>query len=414
LQKLENYKSLQHTIKCLKKQVIDSLPYIAKYVPSDISTPEELFYFLKDLITYKKDPPGVELLQSVQTLFDNNFHGKSGHGDCDCFTILALASFEHLGFDPSQVALAGRSEFKPSHIYTRVWDKKKNRYAVFDLTNPYYDMERKYNYKQYIDFMMLQMADNYAPLSGKKQRVAKRTARKGARVVKKQEKSKRKIVKQTSKTARVTSRQDRRTDRVEQKGARKGLKRGVKVARKEKKLLRVKGQQEIIKARQKEKLDNIFNRSQEPGGGGGSFFPGESEEEAAYEPFYSPKSDEIQMPSEEQSPGSDYEPSDYYDDYEMIPEEEEEYYEEEEPLELPFIPAAISLIKKGAAKLKASKGAQVVQRGTSKYNEIVSLKSERDYFKSKSEEEAKNKIIYTTVGTAAGTLAGILIGRATK
>lgn len=142
-----DYKSLEDTLRLLKRQVIDSLPYMDEYIPDSITTPEKLFYYLRGNTTYKNDPVGVEHLQMVPTLF-----ARGGKGDCDCFTILSLASQYHLGFLPQYVDLVGKRISKPSHIYTSVFDKTKNKVCVFDLTNPYYDYERSYNYHQRLKF----------------------------------------------------------------------------------------------------------------------------------------------------------------------------------------------------------------------------------------------------------------------
>jgi hypothetical protein len=146
------YQSLKHTLQSLKIQVIDSIPYVADYVPDSIRSPAELFYFLKDKTIYKKDPRGVELLQTITTLLEGNFWGTPGMGDCDCFTILALAANYDLGFGPQYVALAGNNRISPTHIYSEVYDPIKKKICAFDLTNPTYCMERNYKFKQRLNF----------------------------------------------------------------------------------------------------------------------------------------------------------------------------------------------------------------------------------------------------------------------
>jgi len=141
------YKSLKHTLQQLKLQVEDSLPYIGDYIPDRITTPKQLFYYLKSITKYKKDPNGIELLQMAHTLLERN-----GRGDCDCFTILALAACDELGFGPLYVTIVGNSRLSPSHIYPEVYDEEKGRICVFDLTNPKYDMERPYKFKQRLSF----------------------------------------------------------------------------------------------------------------------------------------------------------------------------------------------------------------------------------------------------------------------
>jgi hypothetical protein len=118
-----------------------------KFIPSNIHTPEALFYFLKDHVTFKSDPPGIEHIKTAQTLF-----GKyKGHGDCDCFTVSALAAL-HVAVPKAKmyINLVGRRRSNPSHIYVSIDYKGLHHY--FDLTNPWYDFERKgnYRYKQQI------------------------------------------------------------------------------------------------------------------------------------------------------------------------------------------------------------------------------------------------------------------------
>jgi hypothetical protein len=84
------YKNIDQTLKGIHRQVCDSLDYCASEMPI-YSDPVTMFYGFKPLIKYHNDPPGVELLQSVPTLFDRNYWGQSGAGDCDCFSILILA-----------------------------------------------------------------------------------------------------------------------------------------------------------------------------------------------------------------------------------------------------------------------------------------------------------------------------------
>lgn len=138
-----NYRSLSHTLECLKQQAIDSLPYMQDYIPENISSPEQLFYFLKSITKYKKDPNGIELLQTVPTLMD-----MGGKGDCDCFTILVLAANKFLGFGPQYVKLVGKSKSNPTHIYSTVYDKVRGKVCAMDLTNSFYCMERPYNNQQ--------------------------------------------------------------------------------------------------------------------------------------------------------------------------------------------------------------------------------------------------------------------------
>ena len=135
------YKALQY----LKLQVIDSLPDVDTYFPYSISSPFDYWLIAKDLVTYKNDPKGIETFKSLATLAEENFLG-----DCDCFTIMTLAVLEIKTDWPQIVVLAGKGPKHPTHIYSGVnW---KGNFISLDLTNPMFNFERNYKYKQYLDF----------------------------------------------------------------------------------------------------------------------------------------------------------------------------------------------------------------------------------------------------------------------
>jgi len=149
MQVIMPYRNLTHTLGMLKLQVIDSMKDVPQFVPDYIQTPSQLFYHFKSLVTYKKDPIGKEYIQQVGTLMDN-----AGFGDCDCFSVLALAGQAYCNFTPHYVNLAGNRKGAPSHIYTSCFDEEKNRVCVFDLTNARYDYERSYKFKQSLLFRL--------------------------------------------------------------------------------------------------------------------------------------------------------------------------------------------------------------------------------------------------------------------
>jgi hypothetical protein len=53
----------------IRTQVIDSIQYVQENF-TKFRNPEQMFNYLKSITTYRNDPPGVELLQSVPTLLD--------------------------------------------------------------------------------------------------------------------------------------------------------------------------------------------------------------------------------------------------------------------------------------------------------------------------------------------------------
>jgi len=140
----EKYKDINVTLRALREQVIDSYEYCKEHF--QFRDPDEMFWVLKSNVKYKNDPPQVELLQTADTLFDNNWHGSRGAGDCDCFTILVLACCMVNGWTQNKIVLAGRKKSAPSHIYSRTLFNDK--WYTIDLTEPVINSERYYPYKQ--------------------------------------------------------------------------------------------------------------------------------------------------------------------------------------------------------------------------------------------------------------------------
>jgi hypothetical protein len=132
------YVNLNDTLRALKRQVIDGLPYAASITPYWVQTPRDVWNFLKPRLKYKNDP----------TMMLANFHGKRGAGDCDCFTIATLSTGIIVGLQDMRIVLAGRNKRDAVHIYTVVYYAGK-RY-VLDFTEPEFNSEREYPYIQEI------------------------------------------------------------------------------------------------------------------------------------------------------------------------------------------------------------------------------------------------------------------------
>lgn len=141
------YKDINQVLKGIRIQVIDSWEYCREQMPS-FNNPENLFNVLKNLVTYKNDKKGVEQLQSVSTLFDNNIHGIPGAGDCDCFTILVLSMIWANDIGQQKIVLAGRTKEAPTHIWSKV--KYNGEWYDLDLTQPLFNTTREYKYTQEI------------------------------------------------------------------------------------------------------------------------------------------------------------------------------------------------------------------------------------------------------------------------
>jgi len=139
------YTDINATMRGIRTQVIDSTKFCQEEMPS-FRSPKRMFNSLRNMVTYKNDPKGIELLQSVPTLFKDNYWNIPGAGDCDCFTILTLAMCQVQGWDDQCIVLAGRSKLAPVHIWSRV--KYKGNWYSMDLTNALFDVERNYKFKQ--------------------------------------------------------------------------------------------------------------------------------------------------------------------------------------------------------------------------------------------------------------------------
>lgn len=149
---IEPYQDINRTLKGLKTQVIDSIPYALKKVPH-FSEPHQLWEWLKPQLKFKSDGKYKgqrrELLQTMQTLMTGGIWGVPGMGDCDCFVITTLASCIAQGWDGLYIALVGRDTRQPVHIYTVLYWKGQR--IILDFTNTRYDFERPgYNYIQEI------------------------------------------------------------------------------------------------------------------------------------------------------------------------------------------------------------------------------------------------------------------------
>ena len=145
------YKDIQDTMFYLLVQVYDSIKYCKKTFPK--MPVYDLFYFLKENIKFIDDPEGIELIQTSQTFFENNYHGISGGGDCDDFVITVTAYCLSYNI-PCEIILAGREKYAPVHIYNRVLDEN-NKICNFDLTEKNFNDKRYYKYTQNLPFIII-------------------------------------------------------------------------------------------------------------------------------------------------------------------------------------------------------------------------------------------------------------------
>jgi len=140
------YLNINDTLGAILFQIKRSLPWARQNTNLRGETAEELFYRFKDLVKYKKDPKGNELLQSCKTFVTGKYYGEKFTGDCDCFTIFTLTMLLANGFKPDQLAivLVGKTKKFPSHIYSMVNGQ------AFDLTENLFNSQRPYTFRQII------------------------------------------------------------------------------------------------------------------------------------------------------------------------------------------------------------------------------------------------------------------------
>ena len=137
--KKQPYKDINDTVRHIKIQILDGMDYALNNCPS-FKDPEALFTWLKKRVTYKNDPKGTELLQTLPTLLEDNWHNIPGAGDCDCFTIAFVTLAIAQGWKNIKIVLVGRNAKTPVHIYNVIY--WKGRRLVCDLTNKTFNHER--------------------------------------------------------------------------------------------------------------------------------------------------------------------------------------------------------------------------------------------------------------------------------
>lgn len=156
MESFQKYRSLEQVLLAIKQQVYDSLPAAERL--NIYGTPEEIFNKLKAKLIYTPDPNGNELLQQLDTLLNNNgnnYHGIDGAGDCDCFTIAALATLYNAGYKNLFIVLTGRIYAQPPvHIFAQVFLANRNKLYNFDLTQKEFNTVRHYPYYQRLKFSL--------------------------------------------------------------------------------------------------------------------------------------------------------------------------------------------------------------------------------------------------------------------
>ncbi len=147
MKKIYPYVSLEDTLIAMKQQIKDSIPFAENFLPRRKMSPKEIFTTLKSNVIYFNDPHDRELLQSMPTLFSKkNYHNIYGAGDCDCFTIAALACLFSKGYKENFIVIVGRNNSNAVHVYAKtIYGGSKK---TLDLTNHSYNYERYYPFRQ--------------------------------------------------------------------------------------------------------------------------------------------------------------------------------------------------------------------------------------------------------------------------
>lgn len=149
------YRSLIDTLNQIDKQIQRSLRFARHWTArqteltgTDINDPQALYKALKNVLHYKKDPEKIELLQTMQSLMLDNYWGRPGYGDCDCFTITACSCLLVTGY-PTGYTLYGNGA-QPTHIASDVYVKNYGRLQriPFDLVAPEIGRVRDYRWSR--------------------------------------------------------------------------------------------------------------------------------------------------------------------------------------------------------------------------------------------------------------------------
>jgi len=141
----KKYKDLNDTLFWLCRQAKESIDYCSFRWGSN-NTIDTIWTIGKQNLIYKNDKKGIEQIQSVGTLMENNIHSIQGAGDCDCFTVFTIAMLLANNYKKENIYiyLQGRNKKSPSHVLTMFTKNNKNIYI--DFTEPHLNMKRSYKY----------------------------------------------------------------------------------------------------------------------------------------------------------------------------------------------------------------------------------------------------------------------------
>ena len=135
------YPGLKKTLKYLVQTALLAVPYCAQRWGTNNDL-RRIWTICKQNTIYMNDAHEIEQIQNPATLFENNIHGISGAGDCDCFSALLICMLVANGYDIDKIYiyLQGNKKQYPSHILIKYDD------VFLDLTQTHYNTIRNYNY----------------------------------------------------------------------------------------------------------------------------------------------------------------------------------------------------------------------------------------------------------------------------
>lgn len=146
----KKYVDINDTLRHIRLQVRDGQQWVNENVPF-FKSPVDMYHWMRVRTTYENDPHDTELIHNADSLFNDNFHGKPGHGDCDDFAMLTLSVAQKQKWKyPLWIKLAGRNREYPVHIWAG-YDIDGKEFPM-DLTERKPGDERKYKYIQKIYF----------------------------------------------------------------------------------------------------------------------------------------------------------------------------------------------------------------------------------------------------------------------
>jgi len=161
-------KTIHKNFETAKKQVSKASAQFRR--DTAIETAKAVWDFLRDEITYTKDPESAQMIRLPNRLVADH------KGDCKSYSLFAAAVLSDLGFPVAfRYASYGSSEI-PSHVYVVTKDERGNEIIVDGVWHTF-NSQKPFTYKK--DYIMKVLT--LSGIGGKKERQEKRAGRKQKR-----------------------------------------------------------------------------------------------------------------------------------------------------------------------------------------------------------------------------------------